>query len=207
MILRIDQIKNRLRDHEPAVVDVSEDIRSAAVAIVLREVAGDPEVLFIRRAEVDGDPWSGHMAFPGGHSEPADTGLHHTAMRETHEETGIDLDVHGSLITALDPHYAMSRANMVIAPYVFELTGDTTITPNHEVAEVIWSRVQPLISGEVYAVKEWHHAGMPRRMAGYEVDGGHIVWGLTYRILGSLFRILHPDWEPPADPPQRVGSS
>lgn len=203
MTLRIHHIKDRLKDHEPSFPEVGEKTRRAAVAIVFREVSGAAEVLFIRRAEVDGDPWSGHMAFPGGHSEPHDIGLHQTAMRETHEETGIDLDAHGSLISGLDALHAMARGrrvDMVIAPYVFELTGAATIAPNHEVAEVIWSPVQPLISGEVYAVKKWEHAGMSRRMAGYEVDGGHIVWGLTYRILGSLFQILHPEWKPPEEP-------
>ena len=58
----------------------------AAVALVLRENAGDPEILLIRRAERKGDPWSGHMAFPGGREDARDESLLETALRETREE-------------------------------------------------------------------------------------------------------------------------
>ncbi|HXB54963.1 MAG TPA: CoA pyrophosphatase, partial [Vicinamibacteria bacterium] len=42
----------------------------AAVALILREAARGLELLFIRRAEHDGDPWSGQVGFPGGRAEP-----------------------------------------------------------------------------------------------------------------------------------------
>ncbi len=49
------------------------------------------DLLFIRRAEKSGDPWSGHMAFPGGHMESSDASLLAAAIRETQEEIGLDL--------------------------------------------------------------------------------------------------------------------
>src|SRR4051812_3842337 len=58
-------------------------IRRAAVAAILRDAAEGPEILFIRRAEHPQDPWSGHMAFPGGREEPGDADLLETAIRET----------------------------------------------------------------------------------------------------------------------------
>ena len=66
-------------------------VRLAGVCAVLREVPGDVEVLVIRRGEREGDPWSGHMALPGGRFEPEDLSVYTTAVRETHEEVGIDL--------------------------------------------------------------------------------------------------------------------
>src|SRR6476646_9126644 len=63
----------------------------AAVAAIMRERNGRAEILFIKRAERESDPWSGHMAFPGGRREPSDETLLHTARRETLEEVGLDL--------------------------------------------------------------------------------------------------------------------
>ena len=62
----------------------------AAVAIV-RAAVPDDSILLIRRAEREGDSWSGHWSFPGGRREPEDPDLLHTALRELEEECGIRL--------------------------------------------------------------------------------------------------------------------
>ncbi|HEU5217398.1 MAG TPA: NUDIX domain-containing protein, partial [Gemmatimonadales bacterium] len=65
------------------------DRPQAAVAVIL---APDPDsVLLIRRAEREGDKWSGHLALPGGRWSPGDPDLAATARRETIEEVGVDL--------------------------------------------------------------------------------------------------------------------
>ena len=69
----------------------NEEMRESVVAIILRNPAPQTELLFIKRSESAGDPWSGHMAFPGGHREADDAGLKETAIRETKEEIGLDL--------------------------------------------------------------------------------------------------------------------
>src|SRR5687767_5021478 len=66
------------------------EILQAAVALVVR--AGEQlDVLLIKRAKRDGDPWSGHMALPGGRRDASDESLLDTAVRETEEETGVEL--------------------------------------------------------------------------------------------------------------------
>jgi 8-oxo-dGTP pyrophosphatase MutT (NUDIX family) len=75
--------------------------RRAAIALVLLEQESALEVLLIERAQRDGDPWSGHMALPGGHVEPSDSDLGATAERETFEEVGLDLQRWGERLGQL----------------------------------------------------------------------------------------------------------
>ena len=43
--------------------------KRAAVAISVRSGVSGPEILMIQRAVRQGDPWSGHMGFPGGRKD------------------------------------------------------------------------------------------------------------------------------------------
>src|ERR1017187_10973735 len=99
----------------------------AAVAIVL---ARSPEesILLIRRAERQGDPWSGHWSFPGGRRDPQDPDLLHTALRELDEECGIRLE-RQSLETALAPTVAGRAAGPVLTVAPLGLPGDDPLTP------------------------------------------------------------------------------
>ena len=168
-----------------------EAARWAAVAAVLRRGRLDTELLLIRRAERDGDPWSGHMALPGGHRHADDKDLLATAIRETREEVGIDLGEH-MLLGALDEHAATARGRfmgMVIAPFVFGLRRDVELSPNHEVAELLWAPLGRMARGETDVVKELSRDGELMRFAGFGV-GEHVVWGLTHRVLSSFFATL-----------------
>jgi 8-oxo-dGTP pyrophosphatase MutT (NUDIX family) len=167
--------------------------RRAAVAAVLRPGTPGPDLLLIRRAEREGDPWSGHMALPGGHAQESDRDLLATALRETREEVGVDLSGH-ELLGALDEHAAHAQGRftgLVIAPYVFALREDPVLSPNHEVAEVLWAPLDRMARGEIDAVLELQRAGQTMRFPGYEV-GGQVVWGLTHRVLQNLFSVLKP---------------
>ena len=81
-----------LANHPPIIVVPEPLMRLAAILLALRARAdGEPELLMIKRAEAEGDPWSGHIACPGGRMEPGDNDLAVTAVRETMEETGVDV--------------------------------------------------------------------------------------------------------------------
>ena len=161
--------------------------RQAAVAIVLRHHQGHPQVLFIQRAQKEGDPWSGHMAFPGGHRDPEDAGLREAAMRETLEEVGLDLGP-ASYLGALNHERAQPRGRVL----------DMLIAP-HEVAEVVWAPLPRLARNELHATEERPVLGQLTVFNGYRLDGGHFVWGLTYRILKSFFTTLDPAWTGPPE--------
>jgi 8-oxo-dGTP pyrophosphatase MutT (NUDIX family) len=199
-------IRQRLAAHVPEEFETRESTRQAAVAVILREAVDGADVgtdiLFIKRAEKPGDPWSGHMAFPGGHLEERDADLKRAAMRETLEEIGLDL-APAEYLGPLDQQRAMPRGrplNMLIAPHVFCLSGDPEFTPNYEVDEVVWTKLTPLISGDRHDWETRPMAGHPTIFNGYRLERGHFVWGLTYRMLKTFFMILDPDW---AEPPER----
>jgi ADP-ribose pyrophosphatase len=122
-------------------------MRRAAVAIIFRAgVEGDPELLFIKRAEYEGDPWSGQVAFPGGRREDHDTSLEQTAIRETREETGIDLSAGGRIIGALDEVQPQSvrLPELVVAPFVAVVHGAPELTLTSEVASAFWLPLRSL---------------------------------------------------------------
>ncbi len=180
---------------KPRCTTLVHDDARAAVAAIVREVdpSVGPEVLFIRRAEHPNDPWSGHMAFPGGRRNVADPDLISTAMRETSEEIGIDLREDGRLLAQLDELPAMARGERLglsVTPYVFELLADKPLVVHAgEVAEALWAPLAPLISGEAATDFPYVYRGEPLKLPGYRV-GERIVWGLTYQMLQVLFRAL-----------------
>lgn len=174
------------------VEEQSGEHRSAAVAAVLRPRPGGAEVLLIRRAAREGDPWSGHMALPGGREDMADPDLCHTATRETHEEVGLDLTRYGRLLGRLDDIPAIARGRrigMTIAPFVFELVEERPLVTNEEVEEVIWAPLSPLARGETATTVDYVLEGRRLELPAFDVRG-RIVWGLTYRMLESLFAVL-----------------
>jgi 8-oxo-dGTP pyrophosphatase MutT (NUDIX family) len=85
----IDQIRRNLGEYTPRILS-AEQCQQAAVAVVFREGAQRrPEVLFIKRALHPADPWSGHIAFPGGRVDLDDATVRSAAERETLEEVGL----------------------------------------------------------------------------------------------------------------------
>jgi 8-oxo-dGTP pyrophosphatase MutT (NUDIX family) len=176
-----------------AARELAEHDKWAAVAMLLRDGVAGPEVLFIRRAEHPSDPWSGHMAFPGGRQQAEDGSLLDTAIRETREEVGLDLAEQAEHIGQLDDLQAIARGRpqeTVIRPYVFEVHRQSPIRADEkEVAEALWTPLLPLYRGEADTIRPYQWHGSQIDFPAYDVEG-RIVWGLTYQMLRSFFRIL-----------------
>jgi 8-oxo-dGTP pyrophosphatase MutT (NUDIX family) len=157
--------------------------REAAVSIVLRAGA-DLEFLLIKRAEATGDPWSGHMALPGGRREKADPNLVATAIRETAEETAVLLDSGWTLgrLESCSPQ-STRLPSLSVHPFVFAAPASTSaVADRREVQSVHWV---PL--GDLFDPANRRTVGIPligtvRDFPAYALDG-QIVWGMTYRIL------------------------
>ena len=179
----------------------NEEMRESAVAIILRNPAPQTELLFIKRSERAGDPWSGHMAFPGGHREADDAGLKETAIRETKEEIGLDLS-NAEYLGSIKEQRAMASGrniNLIISPHVFYLKEQSITSTNYEVDEIIWSNLGRLISGEYHDTETYVIGAEPKTCNGYRLEQGHFVWGLTYRMLKALFSTLDAKWKSPKE--------
>jgi len=180
-----------LSAHSP--LRVPGDGPRAAVALILREGAHvGPELLFIRRAEHEKDPWSGHMGFPGGRSEPHDADLAATAVRETREETGLDLAGDGQRLGALDEVTALARGrpvDLVIAPFVFRLHRRLEGAPSHEVVSLHWLPLERLMAPGTRSTLLYQHEKTVLELPCLRIDG-LVIWGLTHRMFESLRLVL-----------------
>jgi 8-oxo-dGTP pyrophosphatase MutT (NUDIX family) len=174
----------------PAAAD---DEPRAAVAAILREGASGAELFFIVRAQSPRDPWSGHVAFPGGRKEPDDASLVATAIRETREEVGIDLG-RGELLARLPdvPAFIRSkRGRLVVTPFVFAIREPVTATPNYEVAGTLWVPVDKLARGEGSGTHAFSWEDKPYELPCIRLEPGqHVLWGMTYRMLETMLDAL-----------------
>lgn len=194
----IDDIASRLASRTAACVAAAQ---RASVAIILGQLDGELCVLLIRRAEFPMDPWSGHMALPGGRRDPDDLDDLTTAMRETWEEVGLELSKSATLLGRLDDVRASARGrpvDMAISPFVFSVKSLSPIVPSPEVMAAYWVPLLPLFSGKAAAT---YQADLP----GGRVDApawsvhGNVVWGLTYRMLDNLLSLMRT-----CPPPHRI---
>ena len=162
--------------------------KRAAVALVLRLGAdATPELLFAKRAEYPGDPWSGHVAFPGGRREPGDRDAWDTAARETWEETGLDLRVDGVLLGTLDDLYPRNPAlpNIVVRPHVAVAAPRAALTLSDELAAAFWVPITRFADPTVATTSVVQARGHALVVPSF-VHEGHTIWGMTHRILLQL---------------------
>jgi 8-oxo-dGTP pyrophosphatase MutT (NUDIX family) len=183
-VLRLRQqlsLADRPADDDPALL-------WASVAIV---IAPDPDaILLIRRAERVGDPWSGHMALPGGRRETGDADLAETAIRETREEVGVELSPE-LLLGRLEDVVPRTPVLPPIAvrPFVFLLRLRPAIKLSDEVTACTWVPLARLLRPDTHHPVRLDVAGQSRVVPAYELEDG-IVWGMTERILTSLLNHL-----------------
>ncbi|MEX1999459.1 MAG: CoA pyrophosphatase [Gemmatimonadales bacterium] len=183
MGVTLASVRDKLSRRDPVTAD-PDGRHQAAVALLLAPGDAGLDFLLIRRAERENDPWSGQMGLPSGRLDEADPGLLATAVRETWEEVGVELD-RASVIGQLDDVAPTMQhlPRMLVRPYVFGLTERPPLRPSQEVATAVWAGLGGLLEArveETIQVREWQ-----RRVTGFKV-GSHLVWGMTEHILLSF---------------------
>ncbi|MCA9001937.1 MAG: CoA pyrophosphatase [Planctomycetes bacterium] len=178
-----DELRGRLLplSHE---ADLPSDTRHAAVSIVLRWMDG-PEVLLMVRAEDENDPWSGHVALPGGHRDPGDVSLVHTASRETLEEVGVNLELCAHPIGLLESMQARARAKTMplwVTPVIFLQHSPAPIALGPEASHAFHLPIRPLLAGHLDAEHPIERDHQVRRYPAWRFEE-RTIWGMTHHIL------------------------
>jgi len=181
-------VRQALTGYVPTVVEAPE-ARPAAVALILIERDG-LEALFIKRAARSGDPWSGQVALPGGRFEPDDQDLERTAIRETAEETGVELSS-STRLGVLDDLYPRTPTlpPVLVRPFVFSLAAAPPLVISDEVERAFWVSLSRLVEPSVRREVKLLIRGEQRIFPAYDL-GEDVIWGMTERILTPLLTLL-----------------
>jgi 8-oxo-dGTP pyrophosphatase MutT (NUDIX family) len=182
----LDQLLATLSRHVPIESDDPGRPR-AAVALVL--ATGPDRLLLIRRAERTGDPWSGHLALPGGRYDANDTDLLATAIRETDEETGVRLerDWCRAQLDDLVPR-TPTLPPIVVRPFVFLVSETVKPGVSNEVVYSTWLPLAHLAADGVFRARPVVVRGEQRVVEGYQLPEG-FLWGMTERILSPVLML------------------
>ncbi len=182
-MVSVEQMRRSLAETEPAAGGTP--VRRASVAIVLCGDCNAPSVCFVVRARRPGDPWSGDVAFPGGWAKREEESLRDAARRETREEIGLVLaDAHHVGDLTPMPISRFDSGIGIIGASVFHIGGSRPPLrlDEREIARVFWVPIADLHHPGNRIVVHWSRSGPPKPRPAIEF-GGHVIWGLTYRVL------------------------
>jgi 8-oxo-dGTP pyrophosphatase MutT (NUDIX family) len=175
-----------LTPEEAARLDAHGSTAAAVLVPLLADESGLVAVLTERRADMRRH--AGEISFPGGRQDQPDEDLRETALREAHEEIGLDRE-RVELVGALPP-VGTFVTGYRIHPFVGLVAAGPAWRPQEtEVAQVLELRLPDLVRG--HAMQRLVRKGVPIRTPTYTVDG-HMVWGATARIVRSLLERLAP---------------
>ena len=166
--------------------------KRAAVAISVRSGVSGPEILMIQRAVRQGDPWSGHMGFPGGRKDESDASDMACAKRETREEIGFDLDIYGELVCQLsdvNTGWRADRPEMLVAPFVFKVGSTPVFELNHEVDDTLWVPLSFLLNDANRSRHQWDWRGEVLESDAFTFND-RLIWGLSLMMIDELLQVI-----------------
>jgi 8-oxo-dGTP pyrophosphatase MutT (NUDIX family) len=173
-----------LTPEEAAAMDAPGSKDAAVLVPIYRE----PLTAVFTERRADLRRHAGEISFPGGRQDHPGEDLRTTALREAHEEIGLDPD--GVELVGALPPVGTFVTGYRIFPFVGLIEGGQTWQPQAtEVAEILEFTLADLVAG--HAMQRLVRKGVPVRTPTYTVDG-HLVWGATARIVQSLLERLAP---------------
>jgi 8-oxo-dGTP pyrophosphatase MutT (NUDIX family) len=163
----------------------------AAVAMIVhpKGTDGKLQVLLVKRVTREDDPWSGHMAFPGGRFVATDHGLLETVRREVKEEIGVDLK-QLLILGTLDDLIAQT-APIIVTPFVILAENELKISLNpSEIDSFIWMPLSFFVDRKNVRPYRVYRLGQSVDLPSYRLPKDQIVWGMTLRIIEGFIQKL-----------------
>jgi len=174
----------------------------ASQAELPRNLTARPSAVLAALYDHDGEAWvvltrrssrlrshSGEVSFPGGGFDPADGTLWATALREAHEETGLD-PATVERIGELD-HLSTITSRSFIVPYVGVLPGrpDGLVANPDEVDAILHVPLSELLDPELFREEQWPIGSALRPIVFFDLVGD-TVWGATASMLRQLLGLV-----------------
>ncbi|HEB91506.1 MAG TPA: CoA pyrophosphatase [Deltaproteobacteria bacterium] len=188
-----DGVARALAQRPPWIHAAPASLR-AAVALVLWEGESELEVLFIRRAEHEGDPWSGHLAFPGGRLDPGDADARSAAERETLEEVGVDLaDSSRSRALGRLGDVLGHAESICVSAFVYGVAPRPDLHPNYEIREAFWTPLSVLADPDRQSVREFRYREQCLSLPTIRLlddEQAPVLWGITYKFIEDFMAAI-----------------
>lgn len=186
-------IRSALQRYEASgqrTVVAREDLLHAAVLVPIIVAGDEPTVLLTQRTEIV-ETHKGHVAFPGGTVDAGDRDRVHTALRELHEEVGIDasdVEVCGMLDDLATP------TGFVITPVVGLLRAEPLVRPNADEVADVFSVPLAFFANSANAKQEFRFAGGEQREVWIYRYDSRVIWGATAAVLRQLLTVIMKPW-------------
>ncbi|MDD2367254.1 MAG: CoA pyrophosphatase [Desulfuromonadaceae bacterium] len=190
MNISLDRIADTLSYLVPGSSKIDATLTRASVAMILHQTTNNLEILFIERAPHKEDPWSGHIAFPGGKLEKGET-EYDAACRESFEEIGVDLKEAAYLGRLCDIAGSNLPVRVSCCLFVVE---KIKFYPkiNEEVSDLFWISVSELNDSErhIRSMVSFGEKYFEVPAIKFAFEGKPVLWGITYRLVMQFLSLL-----------------
>ena len=139
--------------------------------------------MFVKRAKKVTDPWSGQTALLGGKRNPEDKDLKQTVIRETLEETSINLLENCCFLGTMESVRSIQKPEMKIIPFVVIQEKEQTIELNDELTGYFWAPLKELAQNNGFF--KFRSKEFPTYIV-----GNSVIWGLTHKIVHYLLPLI-----------------